>query len=284
MLIYEDENDPIIPDPDADDAGDNAGDTPPDDSTDKGEGTPDETPEQKETRERDERGRYIPKAPAETTPAIDPEKIKADAKAEAATETLDRVVKAIKGDESTTDEEKDRYENIAEQFVKENGRAPTWPELVKISTQHAKMEIYEEMEANQKKADEEKQKSEAETKEIQEARRKEVNDFIDEQLNDLYANKKLPPLKNADGTTNVYGKKVREQLFKTMQDVNIARTKENKRPIYDPKIIYYEHFKMPEQQPAGYDAPVSAGRGASHSDNQELDYVRDVMGKRLDDY
>ena len=116
-----------------------------------------------------------------------------------------------------------------------------------------------------KRAQEEYTKQQAEQKKIaEETNKKQIDDFnkfVDEQLNDLYASGKLP--KDEDS---------RKALFQAMLDVNVARSKAGKAPIYSIKEIFYEHYKAPNAQPAGADAPVSPSRSGAGTDMKELDY------------
>lgn len=105
------------------------------------------------------------------------------------------------------------------------------------------------------------------------AQTEQFNKYVDEQLDDLH---------NA-GKIDKTNEEQRKELFKTMLDVNVARTKEGKPPIYSLKEIFYEHYKAPTKQPAGADAPVSPGRSGGEKDTKEIDYAKDVKGKSFFD-
>jgi len=193
-----------------------------------------------------------PKEP--TAPPVDPEKIKAEVKEQVTKELADSITKAITGEQKATKEERDKYEVIAENFAKEHGRNPTWFELVRFIKDDIRQEMKAESEQETKAQEEERKRIEGENK----ARSDAFNKYIDEQLDELLKGGKLPNTPEA-----------RKALFQTMYEVNTKRVQEGKQPIYSIKEIFYEHYKAPTTQPAGYDAPVSAGRGNAQPESTE---------------
>jgi len=121
----------------------------------------------------------------------------------------------------------------------------------------------------QKQTDEQTEKTEEFNKQQIES----FNKYTNEQLNDLMESGKFPK----DDT------EARKALFQTMLDVNIARDKEHKAPIYSIKEIFYEHYKKPEKKEvAGGDAPISTGKSAVTTDEKEVNY-NDVHKKSFID-
>lgn len=193
--------------------------------------------------------------PVEEEVVVDPETMKKEIAETIKKETVDKITKALTGEEGTTQAQKDRYEQIAEDFAKEKGRNPTWFELVKF----IKDDIREEM---KKETETERVQRETEQKQVAEENKKRgeaFNKYVDEQLDELHNLGKID--KN--------NKEQRNALFTAMMDVNKKRVSEGKPPIYSLKEIYYEHYKAPNAQPAGADAPISAGRGNVQPDSTE---------------
>lgn len=167
--------------------------------------------------------------------------------------------------EKPTAEQKDKYEEYSDKFAKDKGRNPTWFELVPFIKDEIKAELKRDQEESfQKTESEKKQIAETNTK-----RQTAFDSYVDEQLNELHAAGKLD--KN--------NKDVRNQLFTTMYEVNNARVKENKPPIYSVKEIFYEHYKSPTAQPAGDDAPISAGRGSTQTASEEDYSYNDIRSR-----
>lgn len=202
---------------------------------------------------------------------IDTEQLKAELKEEVTKEvsenTVNKITKALTGNEDTTSEQKDKYLAYSEKFLKEKGRNPTWFELVPFIRDEVKSELKAEQEEIVKKQEEEKKL----TEETQKQRMEALNKYIDEQLDDLYKNKRLPEIKDKDNKDDE-GIVARKALFQTMLEVNQERVKQKKEPIYSIKEIYYEHYKKPSKDVAGGDAPVSPGRGSASTTESPEDY------------
>lgn len=186
---------------------------------------------------------------------IDPEAMKREIADTVRKETADKITQALTGKQETTQEERDRYEVIAENFAKEKGRNPTWFELVKF----IKEDIREEMKNETEKERVEREEVVKQQKEENAKKQKAFDTYVDEQLDELH---------NA-GKINKNDEKSRQALFRTMLEVNEKRVKEGKAPIYSVKEIFYEHYTAPTTQPAGFDAPISAGRGNAQISNEE---------------
>lgn len=202
--------------------------------------------------------------PKEEEVEIDPQKMKEEIAATVKKETVDKITRALTGKEETTQEQRDKYEVIAEKFAKEKGRNPTWFELVKF----IKDDIREEMKAESEQERKQREELIKRNQEVDKERSKAFNQYIDEQLDELLKNGKLPKVINKDDPQD-RGVMARKALFQTMYDVNTKRVKEGKQPIYSVKEIFYEHYTPPTQQPAGADAPISAGRGTAVADTGE---------------
>lgn len=218
----------------------------------------------KETIEEKPAEEVKPAAPVEEKPVeqtVDPEKMKAEVKEQVTKELADSITKAITGEKKATQEERDKYEVIAENFAKEKGRNPTWFELVKFIKDDIREEMKAEAEQQTKQQEEEKKRVEQDNK----ARSDAFNKHIDEQLDELLKGGKLPNTPEA-----------RKALFQAMYDVNTKRVQEGKQPIYSIKEIFYEHYKAPNTQPAGADAPISAGRGNTQPDSTEDYSYQDI--------
>jgi len=148
------------------------------------------------------------------------------------------------------------------------GRTPKdYEEVSDWGVEKAKILQKREQEAQTKATEEQTKKQEEYNKQQIDS----FNKYTDEQLEDLKSKGKI--------TTD----DERKALFQTMLTVNQERVKEGKNPIYSVKEIFYEHYKAPNAQPAGADAPVSAGKANVSPEGQELDYNRDVKNKSIMD-
>lgn len=119
--------------------------------------------------------------------------------------------------------------------------------------------------------------NEKEAKEVN----KRWNDYWDSELKELEEAEKIPAVKDADDE-NDPGKKARIKLFAKMQEIGLARQKENKPPITSVKLIFYEHYE--DEEPGGANAPVSFGKRATGATKDDDDYsYDDVHGKSVDE-
>lgn len=193
---------------------------------------------------------------------VDMNKLKEEVRTEATEEVTNKIIKSLKGEEATQ-EEQDAYQKFATETYEKEGRNPTYNEAFKFMSQQVKEEIRAEDEAKAKEAEEQvkaKQEAEGQNKE-------QFNKYIDDQLADLKATGKLPEAADPKDE-NDPGVVAQKALFQKMMDVNTERVKDGKPPIYSLKEIYYEHYSQPTG-PAGADAPVSAGRGGPPSNNKD---------------
>lgn len=209
----------------------------------------------------------------EREPQIDIDKIKQELKDEVSTEVAERVSKALKGDE--TKDERDRYEVIAEEFAQKNGRSPAWHELVPYMVEDAKQAIKAEQAEEARIANEQQQTVAKTEKEREDG----FNKFVDDELTELYANNRLPKIKDKEDPED-YGVRTRTALFQKMMEVNQKRVANNEPPIYSINKIFHEHFTPPSKQPAGANAPISAGRGGNQAvDTDDFSY-HDIHNKK----
>ena len=198
-------------------------------------------------------------------PKIDPSAIARETAEKTAKEMADKISKALTGKEEATKAEKSKYEAAAEEFENKNGRPPAWHELVPFMVDDA-LEKIEQRQAE--KAAKENERL-GQINKYNEDRSKAFNAQIDTELNDLMSSNRLPKTEDA-----------RKALFQTMLEVNTARQSEGKTPIYSLKEIFYEHYKAPNAQPAGADAPVSAGRGGTVTPGEDDYSYADIAGKK----
>jgi hypothetical protein len=235
-----------------------------------------ETPDEETTTETTETPEVTTEIKKETPKdeeiEFDPKKFKEEVVSEISSkvsqETADKIAQTLTGKDKATETQKDKYEAYAEKFAAEKGRQPTWFEVAAFIKDEVKAEAVAEQQAKVKEQEARTQ----ETQEQQKQRTVAFNKYLDEQLDDLYKSKRLPQIVDKNNEQD-QGVVFRKALFKTMMDVNTTRVKEGKQPIYSIKEIFYEHFKAPNAQPAGADAPVSAGmRSTGHAANEEQEY------------
>lgn len=228
-----------------------------------------ETPAKEEPKEEEKE-----KKEEEPKPEIDQEKLKE----EVAEEVTKKIIKSLTGktEDEATEEMGDQSPWAKEgRNPKDYDEIANWSvELVEKKNEAKRVEV---------------EKTAAETKATQEVtateRATSFNKYWDEQLEDLQESGKLP--KAVDTTDeNDDGVIARKELFKTMLDINQERVKEGKDPIYSLKEVYYEHYTPKSKQPAGADAPISAGRSSAPSgDDEAYEYVgkkswADIIFKR----
>lgn len=193
---------------------------------------------------------------------FDPEKLKQEAKDEVKQEMAD-ILTGKKGEEK-----KDEYEEWAKKVFDETGKPPNWKQAAEFIKDKAKAEIKEEEKAKEKEVAD---KQEADKK--QEANvTKEWNTFIDRELEELYAENKLPRIINAEDK-NDPGVVARKALFTTMYETNQKLIAEGKPIEYSVYKIFHRYHKAPNAQPAGADAPISAGSGSGASGAEPEDAV-----------
>lgn len=182
-----------------------------------------------------------------------------------------KINKVFGVDDEATSEQKDKYQEYAEKFFEEKGRNPYWHELIPMIREEAVQSIKAEQEAAQKATQEEQEKA----REIYQKNLDAFQAQVTEELNELYTSGKLPKIKD-ETDKNDYGVKVRDALYNKMIEVNNARTSQGLNPITSISRIFSNHFKLPDSQPAGYDAPVSIGQGGTPTNNTDIDYHKDI--------
>lgn len=182
-------------------------------------------------------------------------------------ETVEKITKALTG-EKAEEEQVSAYKKFANETWKKEGRNPTYEEALEFVSEQA-VEALEKRQAEKIQKEEETKKTQEKAQAEREAN---LNKYIDSELEDLIGKGKIPAITNKDDE-NDPGVRARRAIFQAMLDVNKERTAEGKDPIYSPKIIYYEHYKAPTQQPAGADAPVFGGKsGSVASEDNKFNY------------
>jgi hypothetical protein len=199
----------------------------------------------------------------------------AQLKKEAVEEARAAIAEQLKGDsKEETKENVSEYVAYQEEFFKKNNRQPTWFEVAEFMEDKALAKL------EAKQTEQAKAKEEEVTKQRDEQQRQTdaTNKYVEDTLNELYTSNKLPRIQDKENPDD-YGKRVQNQLLRTVVDVNQKRIAESL-PPKTLKEIFYEDFKMPEKEVAGAKVPVNMGRGGfSPDDSEELDY-RDIAGPR----
>lgn len=202
---------------------------------------------------------------------------------QAAQEAANKVIEAQKEEARLAQEEADRKakqeeeenRNPAQEYldkVKAEGKEPTWEDAFKTIEERATQKAIETLEKRQAEQKASEEARIAESQRIEQEQVKKFNDTIDLQLDELYSDGKLTKIKDANNPSD-QGVVERKALFTAMQETNNKRISEGKPPVYSIKEIYAFHYTKPNARPAGEDAPVSMGKGASAPDNsEEVDY------------
>lgn len=214
--------------------------------------------------------------PAEETETVefDPEQLKREAAAEARKEIL----AALAGNtEEKTQENVDEYAKFQQSIWDKEKRQPTWTEAAGFIKEQAKAELKAEQEAARKEQEDLTKKQQEEVTKYNES----VNKYVEEAFNELYTANKLPRIQDKDNPDD-YGARVKKEFYNTIVKVNAKRVADGVTPK-TVKEIFYEDFKMPAKQVAGYDAPVNMGRGGytPDTDNEQLDYRKDIQNKSI---
>lgn len=192
------------------------------------------------------------------TPAtpVDPEAITEQATQRAEERVLKRIGEALGLTKQEEQQAKD--EGLVPPWEKEGRNPKSYKEVAEFSADLAEWKRQQGMKADEEAkaqaVEEEKQKTEA------------WNRHWDEQLEDLTTSGKLPKVENKDDPQDP-GIVARKALWQAMYDINQTRLKENKQALSSLKEVYYEHYKDPNAQLPGADAPVSMGRSGGGSGN-----------------
>ena len=208
-------------------------------------------------------------------------------------EALKLEIAALKDEVSTQSEKmtKDMVSKLATTFgitkeeeVKDQtpwdkeGRQPTWTEALEYMGEKTHAKIKAEMEAEDQK---EQQEAEKQTK-TQEDFNKNINTYWDKQIDELVKAGRIPAVQDEKNEKDE-GKLFRVELFKTMMDVNQKRQEQGLDAISNLKEIFYEHFKAPNQQPAGYDAPIAGAVRTNASASVEKIPYGQFHGQSIED-
>ncbi len=166
---------------------------------------------------------------------FDPEKFKQEL-----TETIvEKLTLKLAG--KTIDEVKDDSDTVPP-WEKEN-RNPTYKELADYLRDNVKKDLKSEDEAKTKAEAEEAKKLEEANKQYNDH----MNTYWDNQLQELE-------------TANKIDKSEREELQRQWLDYMVNAKKANKSYTVSLKEFFYEGYKKKDDQPAGADAPVGAGK------------------------
>lgn len=191
-------------------------------------------------------------------PAIDPEKLKEELRAEVSQE----IVNKLKPQEPAVDPEDispwDR-----------EGRTPKdWNEVTEWASFQAMKKLNADIEADNQRA-----QSEAQAKADAEAQRlAAVNAQWDEEFDALRAAGKLPAMVDPNDQ-NDPGKQAQIALLQQMLTTNQERIAQGKQPVMSIAAFHNLYYKDPRQQPAGANAPVSLSRkSVSQPDPNQYSY------------
>lgn len=215
---------------------------------------------------------------------IDVEKIKLETKAETTKEITDKIVSSLKGKNAPEEEISETKKLVRDFMAKQQamGKQPTWEDAFEFLAENATTLAIKRIE-EKKVADQQKQ--EEAQKQNDEQKKAYLDNFkkgLDEEFAELYEKGKLPKIIDPKDKED-YGAKVQNKLLETMMNVNKGRVAKGLTPITSITRIFNTYFEMPRKEVAGYDAPVSAGRGgAVGNDTQEIDY-REIHGTRFED-
>lgn len=221
------------------------------------------------------------KKPEITEEEIDLESIKKEIES-----SLDEKIQKIQDSAMSKQEKDTALEDLRAAWTKEGRNPRDYDEIYEAAStagfEKAKKWFEEQKNEEVRKVQEQRDiaaKQQEETKRQEEDRNTAFLKYTNDQLQDLYDSGKLERPKDPKDPSD-YGVKLQEALLQKMMEVNIARGKDGKAPIYSIKEIFYEHFTPPSKQPAGDKAPVSAGRGAAAPDDKDdrINYTRDIKG------
>jgi hypothetical protein len=152
-----------------------------------------------------------------------------------------------------------------EELTAESVRIAEEKAVARLRTEQA------ERDAAAKVEQEKIQQTQAQKEAAEKAYQDDIQKELDADLNDLYANNKLPKIKDPKDE-NDPGNKEFKNLFETAQKVNADRMAKGLPPIRSIKLIYYEHYK-PLAKPAGHDAPVMGNESPLSKEAPEDKYV-----------
>ena len=190
-------------------------------------------------------------------------------------EILGEASKLVEKVTGTTDKKTEKDDELVSPWAKENRTPKDYEEIADWAL--AKKSVLDKRaeEAHNKEVETQKKVVEDQNKQQTES----FNKFVDNDLEDLMVAGKIPRPVNKDDA-NDPGVIARKALFQSMLDVNLERQKAGKPYVFSIKEIFYEHYKAPETEVAGADAPVSPSRSPVGEEPKELDYIKDVQPGR----
>lgn len=212
----------------------------------------------------------------EETEEVDYDQLTKDISEKVTKDTVEKITKALTGEEASK-EEVDEFTKFAKDTWEKEGRNPSYKEALEFVAKKVEANV----EAKREAAERERVEKEEAAKSAEEARTKELNTYIDNELDELISGDKIPKIVDKSDE-NDPGVKARKAIFQAMLEVNTERAKSGKPPIYSPKIIFYEHYKDPNQQPAGEDAPIAGRSTHSGGESKEFGY-QDIHNKSFMD-
>lgn len=203
---------------------------------------------------------------------FDPEVLKKEAQEAVRKEILE----AISGKkDNEVEDPNDEYDTFVKEYTLKNGVAPDWKVVAQFIKDRAIQDIKAENEAERQRIAEEQKVQ----KETEDAQQENVNKYVDSQFDELYATNRFPKIKNAEDP-NDPGVAWRRALADQTMTINKERLDKGL-PTKTLVEVFFTQFKAPNRQPAGVDAPISAGNaGGQGEDQEEINYIRDIRGSR----
>jgi hypothetical protein len=169
-------------------------------------------------------------------------------------------------------EEKKSYEYS---WLREKRQPKDYTEIAEETRKKVELEFEAkdmEREDREKAQKAEEQANKSKETEQQKQVREQLDKSIQEDLNDLVATEKLPAIKDEKNPDDE-GVIARNNLFKAGIEVNNERIAKGLPPITSLKLIYYEHYKPEEKQPAGEDAPIVGNEAPEEETVPEVKYT-----------
>lgn len=236
------------------------------------------TEEPKETPKGEEKPAETPTVPEE------PEVPLEDVLKKNAEETANAILAKQKADQDAAEaariaEEKanktpeQEYREIAADFEKKEGRAPTWEELA-VKMEERALNKFQALQAEAKADADEQQRvqQEAQQKQVKETEDNEklLNTVIDDELGDLYNAGKLTRIQDANNPSDP-GLVERQALFTKWAQVNTERRAKGLPDITSATRIYEFYYQKPQGQ-SGANAPISGNRTSATPPGAEQEY------------
>jgi hypothetical protein len=190
-------------------------------------------------------------------------------------EILGEASKLVEKVTGTTDKKTEKDEELISPWVKEKRTPKDYDEIADWAL--AKKSVLDKRaeETHEKEVETQKKVVEDQNKQQTEG----FNKFVDNDLEDLMASGKIPRAVNANDP-NDPGVVARKALFQSMLDINLERQKAGRPYVFSIKEVFYEHYKAPETEVAGADAPVSPSKSPVGEEPKELDYIKDIQPGR----